>query len=236
LSAQSLESTLGFRFKDQGLLRQALVHRSYLNEQGGSSLDSYERLEFLGDAVLELVVSTEIYRLLPSLTEGELTKTRAALVCGPALAALGRQLALGEHLLLGKGEEATGGRQRESNLAAAFEAVVAAIYLDQGPDPARQFILKLLAPQLAAFSATGQAPENPKSRLQEYFQGLGRSSPRYHLISVEGPDHSPRFTVAARVEDQVVGSGQGGKKADAEKAAAEDALARLGVLLTNDDS
>lgn len=229
MAKQPLESILGFRFNNQGLLRQALVHRSYLNEIGGPSLDSYERMEFLGDAILEVVISSELYRLLPNLTEGELTKTRAALVCGASLAQIARQLTLGDYLMLGKGEEATGGRSRESNLAATFEALVAAVYLDQGHEKAQEFILNLFADQLDTYSQTGQAPENPKSRLQEYFQGLGRPSPRYHVISTDGPDHNPVFTVEARVEDEVVGTGQGGKKADAEKAAAEDSLGRLAV-------
>ncbi|MFQ6027538.1 MAG: ribonuclease III [Dehalococcoidia bacterium] len=229
MSLQPLESILGFRFNNQGLLRQALVHRSFLNEQGGSPLESYERMEFLGDAILELVVSCELYRILPNLSEGELTKSRAALVCGPSLAKIARRLTLGDYLMLGKGEEATGGRMRESNLAAALEAVVAAIYLDQGQEKAQEFILKMLSAQLENFSQTGAAPENPKSRLQEHFQGLGRPSPKYQVVSTEGPDHSPVFTVEVRVEEDVIGTGQGGKKADAEKSAAEDALARLSV-------
>jgi ribonuclease-3 len=227
LATDRLEKILGLRFRDCDLLRQALAHRSFLNEQDGSPLDSYERMEFLGDAVLELVVSNELYQRLPDLNEGELTKARAALVCGESLSQLAQTLSLGEFLLLGKGEEASGGRQRESLLAAAFEAVVAAIYLDQGYGQARQFILGALAGQLEEFCRRGAPPENPKSQLQEYFQGLGRPSPRYRLVSAEGPDHSPLFTIEAVVEDQVVGTGQGGKKAEAERAAALDALGRV---------
>ena len=129
---ESLESSLGLRFKDRGLLKQALVHRSFLNEQGGSSLDSYERMEFLGDAVLELVISTELYHNLPRVTEGELTKGRSALVCRPSLAKVARRLSLGDYLSLGKGEKGSGGQQRESILEEVFESVVAAVYLDQG--------------------------------------------------------------------------------------------------------
>ena len=234
LAVDRLEKILGLRFLDQGLLQPALVHRSFLNEQGGSPLDSYERLEFLGDAVLELVVSTELYQRLPDLTEGELTKSRASLVCGESLSQVAQRLSLGEFLLLGKGEEASGGRRRDSILAAAFEAVVAAVYLDQGYDHARRFILRVMGAEIEEFSRRGAPPENPKGRLQEYFQGLGRTSPHYRVVSSEGPDHSPVFTIEAVVDDEVVGTGQGGKKADAERAAAQDALARitgeLGVL------
>lgn len=227
MATDQLEKILGLSFRDRDLLRQALAHRSYLNEQDGSSLDSYERMEFLGDAVLELVVSNELYQRLPLLNEGELTKARAALVCRESLSQLAQSLSLGEFLLLGKGEEAAGGRQRESLLAAVFEAVVAAIYLDQGYDQARRFILSTLTEQLDEVCRRGAPPENPKSQLQEYFQGLGRPSPRYRLVSAEGPDHSPVFTIEAVVEDQVVGTGQGGKKAEAERSAALDALGRV---------
>lgn len=227
MATDQLEKILGLSFRDRDLLRQALAHRSYLNEQDGSSLDSYERMEFLGDAVLELVVSNELYQRLPHLNEGELTKARAALVCRESLSQLAQTLSLGEFLLLGKGEEAAGGRQRESLLAAVFEAVVAAIYLDQGYDQARRFILSTLTEQLDEVCRRGTPPENPKSQLQEYFQGLGRPSPRYRLVSAEGPDHSPVFTIEAVVEDQVVGTGQGGKKAEAERSAALDALGRV---------
>ena len=227
MATDHLERIIGLRFWNQGLLRQALVHRSFLNEQGGSPLDSYERMEFLGDAVLELAISTELYRRLPYLTEGELTKGRAALVCRESLSQVAQRLHLGEFLLLGRGEEATGGRQRDSNLAACFEALVAAVYLDQGYDEARRFILRVMEKELEEFCHQGAPPENPKSRLQEYFQGSGRPSPRYRVVSSQGPDHRPVFTVEVMVEEQVVGIGQGGKKADAERAAAQDALARL---------
>jgi ribonuclease-3 len=227
LATDRLERIIGLRFWNQGLLQQALVHRSFLNEQGGSPLGSYERMEFLGDAVLELAISTELYRRLPYLTEGELTKGRAALVCRESLSQVAQRLHLGEFLLLGRGEEATGGRQRDSNLAACFEALVAAVYLDQGYDEARRFILQVMERELEEFCHQGAPPENPKSRLQEYFQGVGRPSPRYRVVSSQGPDHRPVFTVEVMVEEQVVGIGQGGKKADAERAAAQDALARL---------
>jgi len=225
-SARRLESVLGLRFRHPELLRQALRHRSFLNEQGGEASDSYERLELLGDAVLGLVTAAELYRRYPDLPEGELTKSRAALVCQETLAQVARRLELGDFLLLGKGEEANDGRRRDSILAAAFEAVVAAVYLDRDYATARRFLLRVLAEELDGFSQQGLPQENPKSRLQEHVQGLGQPAPRYRVVSTEGPDHSPLFTVEVLVEDQVAGVGQGRKKADAERAAAQEALTR----------
>ncbi len=230
MGVERLASSLGLQFSDQGLLQQALVHRSFINEQNGTPLESYERMEFLGDAVLELVISTELYQQLPQLPEGELTKIRSSLVCGESLAKATQSLELGSFLLLGRGEEASGGRQRESILAAAFEALVAAIYLDQGYTQAQEFILKALQPDLAVLYQKGASPDNPKSMLQEHVQGQGRPAPRYQLVSSEGPDHSPIFTVEVLVGDEVMGTGNGGKKADAERAAARDALSRSGIL------
>ncbi len=227
MTTERLEPALGLKFRDPKLLRQALVHRSFLNEQGGPPTDSYERLEYLGDAVIELTVSTELFRRFPTLSEGELTKSRAALVCGESLARMARRLELGEFLLLGKGEEATGGRRRDSILAAAFESVVAAIYLDQGFDHASRFVLQAMEPELEVFFQQGLPPENPKSQLQEYVQASGRPTPRYRILSTEGPDHQPVFTVEVTVEDEAVGEGRGGNRADAERSAAEDALGRL---------
>ena len=222
-----LETVLGLEFRDPRLLQQALVHRSYLNEQEGSAGGSYERMEFLGDAVLELMVSTELYRRFPDMDEGELTKSRASLVCRETLAQVARRLHLGEFLLVGKGEEATGGRYRDSILASAFEAVVAAVYLDLGYTEAMRFLLQTMSEELDQFTREGPPPENPKSHLQEYIQGLGRAAPHYRLVSSDGPDHSPVFTIEVLVEDEVVGTGQGGRKADAERTAALDALVRL---------
>jgi len=227
LGTQSLQAALGIKFREPGLLWNALVHRSYVNEQGGSSSDSYERLEFLGDAVIELAVSNRLYEILPRHSEGGLTKARANLVCGESLARIAERLGLGGFLMLGKGEEATGGRQRETTLAAAMESVVAAVYLDQGFEAARGFILRVMAPELDEFFQRGTAPDNPKSRLQEVIQAAGRATPRYQLASSEGPDHDPWFNVDVLVEDEVVGRGQGGKKVDAERAAATDALEKL---------
>lgn len=221
---EDLETSLGLSFKDRGLLRQALVHRSFLNEHNGSPLDSYERLEFLGDAVLELVISTELYQALPGLTEGELTKGRSSLVCRPSLARAARRLSLGSYLALGKGEMESGGKNRESILEEAFESIVAAIYLDQGYEASRQFILNSLGPELREYCQSGEPAQNPKSQLQELVQGLGQPTPRYQLVSSEGPDHQPVFTVEVLVGDESLAQGTGSRKSDAERAAAQTAL------------
>ena len=219
-----LEPKLGVTFREPELLQQALVHRSYVNEQGGAPGDSYERMEFLGDAVLELAISTKIYQLLPGHTEGELTKGRASLVCGESLARVARRLGLGAFILLGKGEEANGGRDRESTLAAAMESVVAAVYLDQGFAEAQRFVLRAMSQELEQYLRQGSAPSNPKSLFQELVQRQGNATPRYRLASSRGPDHEPIFTVEVVVDDRVFGRGQGGKKADAEREVARDAL------------
>ena len=226
-AVSELEASLGLRFNDRGLLRQALVHRSFLNEQGGSPLDSYERMEFLGDAVLELVVSTELYRNLPRVTEGELTKGRSALVCRSSLARAARRRSLGQYLALGRGERDSGGGQRESILEEAFESVVAAVYLDQGYDAARRFILDSLEPELSDYCRRGTMPENPKSLLQETLQGRGFATPRYQVVAVDGPAHQPVFTVEVRVGGEVLARGSGGKKVEAEQDAARQALALI---------
>ena len=221
------DSLLGFRFRDPSLFRRALVHRSYCNEHGLDATESYERLEFLGDAVLELTVSAHLYRQFPDSDEGQLTKARSWLVRGEALAQVARRWRLGERLLVGRGVEASGGRNQDSVLAAAVEAVIAAVYLDQGMEAARQFISVNMIDELASMSLSGPPPENPKSRLQEYLQGQGMPAPTYRLAHREGPDHSPVFTVEALVCGEIIGQGQGGRKSDAERAAAEAALAAL---------
>lgn len=229
LMIDRLEASLGLSFNDRRLLQKALIHKSYLNEQGGSPLESYERLEFLGDAVVELVISTEIYRRLPQLGEGELSKIRAELVCRESLSQAAQAMDLGGFISLGKGEEASGGRARDSILEAAFEALVAAIYLDQGFESARSFILKRLKPGLEAVFQRGFPPQNPKSALQEHFQGRGKPAPHYQLVSAQGPDHRPEFTVEVLIGKEVIGAGRGGKKADAERAAALDALNQAAI-------
>jgi len=226
-STKALETALGFSFKDPSLLHQALVHLSYCNEHGLEPADSYERMEFLGDAVLELAISTEIYLRFPDADEGELTKTRSSLVRRETLAKIARRINLGSYLFVGKGVETTNGRQQDSVLAAAFEALIAAVYIDQGNEFTRQVILRLFDTELAHAQQSGGPPENPKSLLQELVQGQGLDPPTYDLVSSEGPDHGPVFTVNVLVNGQVVGTGAGGKKSEAEGVAAQAALAAL---------
>ena len=224
MASHPLESILGVTFKDQGLLERALVHRSYVNEVGGKPADSYERMEFLGDAALELAISTHLYQLLPDHSEGDLTKGRASLVCGESLAGVAKRLGLSEYIVFGKGEGLSGGGYRESTLAAAMEAVVAAVYLDQGFAETQRFVLRVMAPELKHYLEQGTAPANSKSLLQEQVQSNGLPSPVYRLVESQGPDHDPEFTVVVLVDGEVAGQGRGGKKADAERAAARDAL------------
>ncbi|HCP24831.1 MAG: ribonuclease III [SAR202 cluster bacterium] len=224
-SFKALESLLGFSFKDPSLLRLALVHSSYCNENDLDPTESYERLEFLGDAVLELAISTELYRRFPQSDEGKLTKTRSSLVRKETLADVARRINLADFLIVGRGVETTEGHRQDSVLSSAFEALVAAIYIDQGNEFTRQFVLQLMDPELNRAEELGAPPENPKSRLQEMVQGQGMEPPKYRLVSSEGPDHGPVFTVEVLVNDQVVGAGSGGKKSDAESAAARSALA-----------
>jgi len=209
------------------LLHQALVHLSYCNENGLDSAASYERLEFLGDAVLELAVSTELYSRFPDADEGELTKTRSSLVRRETLAGIARRIDLGSYLFVGRGVETSNGREQDSVLAAAFEALIAAVYIDQGNEFARNLVLQLFDPELAQTEKTDGPPENPKSLLQELVQGQGLNPPTYNLVSSEGPDHGPVFTVDVLVNGQVVGTGTGGKKSEAEGVAARAALAAL---------
>ena len=225
--ARNSASLLGFQFRDPSLLDHALVHRSYCNEHGLEASDSYERLEFLGDAVLELVISGLLYRLLPDADEGKLTKARSSLVKGKVLAGVAHRLGLGEILKVGQGVEESGGREQDSVLAATFEAVIAAVYLDQGLDAAREFVCRNMAAELADVSRLESPPENPKSRLQELLQGHGLPTPSYRLTGRAGPDHNPLFLVEALVGERIIGQGQGGRKSEAERSAAEAALELL---------
>ena len=218
-----LEKRLGTRFRDRSLLQQALVHRSYLNEALDPGLGSNERLEFLGDAVLGLVVAARLYADYPEHAEGQLTELRAALVRRETLTRVARRLSLGEHLFLGRGEESAGGKGRSSNLTCAYEAVVGAAYLDGGIDKARRFVMRSLAPEFAALPK-GRIPADPKSRLQEVLQARYQRPPAYKVLRDEGPDHSKVFTVQVLVGRKVLGEGQGKSKQQAEKEAARHAL------------
>lgn len=220
---QDLERALGVRFKNHALLRQAVTHSSFLNEHPDEQLADYERLEFLGDAFLGWVVADELLKRYPSFMEGDLTRARASLVRGTTLAEIARELGAGKHLILGAGEEATGGRERGSSLAAVLEALVGAVLLDRGEKEARRLVLDWLGNAMGSLGPGG-APRDAKSSLQEACQRLGLPLPVYETIAEEGSSHAKRFTVRVMVDGEPRGDGEGNRKADAEQAAAADAL------------
>jgi ribonuclease-3 len=216
-------------FRDRRLLQQAFVHRSYLNEQSlnDSTLADNERLEFLGDSVLGFVVSDQLYRLFPEAREGDLTHLRTVLVRRETLAQLAGAMEIGSHLLLGVGEEESGGRMRSATLCAAFEALVGALFLDQGLDKVREF----LAPQVEGILEQMQVsvmPKDPKSRFQEWAQHAYNYTPRYRVVEQFGPDHAKTFVTVVTVKNEPLGIGVGNSKQDASQAAAASALFRAG--------
>ena len=221
-----LQAALIFEFRDLEFLELALVHSSYTNEHADLFPESNERLEFLGDAVLDSVIAAELYHRFPSMSEGELTTAKSALVRGDTLAQMAQELDLGRLLLLGQGEERHGGRGRVSNLAGALEAVLGGAFLDQGYDATCRMILRLFSPLLNRLTQGG-VPTNPKSRLQEMVQRQGQASPSYRIVLETGPDHAKHFVAEALVDGQPMGRGSGQRKGEAETAAAQDALARL---------
>ncbi len=220
-----LERMIGIRFQNRELLQEALSHSSYANEKK-KQRHSNERLEFLGDSVLSIVVSQYLFENYPDLPEGELTKIRAALVCEKSLHRFALQIRLGDFLLLGKGEAHTGGRQRPSILADAFEAVIAAIYLDKGLEAARQHILRFIPKNLLEnrFMLFGDY----KTALQEVIQKNPEEKVEYLLIDESGPDHSKTFSVEVCLNSNVIGRGSGKSKKEAEQMAAREALALMG--------
>ena len=228
MNPSALELKTKLRFKNRRLLEQALAHPSYLNElqDDPGPGESYERLEFLGDSVLGLVITLELYKRHSDLTEGDLTKLRASLVRSSTLAGVARRLELGQNLNLGKGEESTGGRDRDSNLADAFEALTGAIFLDKGFDTATRFVLGTMREEIESIMKDG-VPEDPKSRLQELIQRTGGTAPSYRVVKSGGPDHHKSFSVEVVMDGRVIGTGHGKRKLDAEKQAASEALDSL---------
>jgi len=220
---RELAARLRVTFKDPALLRQALVHTSYLNENPGIDVGSNERLEFLGDAALGVVVAQELYREYPDVDEGKLTELRAHLVRRDTLARAAARFDLGEYLQLGRGEDAAGGRKRPTNLARAYEALVGAIFLDGGLTKVRAFVKRTLKPELSGLRSGGM-PHDPKSRLQEVIQSRWQTTPTYKLVKTEGPDHARRFTVQVQINGRLLGTGEGRSKQMAEKEAAQQAL------------
>lgn len=221
--ATPIERALGVRFKDTGLRRMALTHRSYAFEQ--DSTETNERLEFLGDAVLGLVVTDLAYARFPDLPEGELAKLRAATVNMLTLADIARELGLGQEILVGKGEELSGGRDKTSIVADAMEAVLGAVYLDRGLGAARDLIERLFWPRMAAY-ARGEGDRDYKTGLQELAAQDVGTIPQYRVIE-EGPDHAKEFTATVLIGGEAYGSGEGRSKKEAEQRAAREAYDRL---------
>lgn len=220
---EQLERTIGYTFHNKKLLKQALTHSSYANEKKLGKLGCNERLEFLGDAVLELVSSDVLYARFPKIPEGELTKKRASLVCEPSLAYCARQFDLPKYLLLGRGEDMTGGRMRDSIVSDATEALLGAIYLDGGFEKARDFVLRFILNDIEH----KQLFYDSKTILQEMVQEKGRQALEYVLTGESGPDHNKQFSVEARINGEVLGNGSGHTKKAAEQAAAYQAIRRL---------
>lgn len=225
-SADSSSAPFKYRFNDSALLDEALTHKSYVNERKGSSQSHNERLEFLGDAVLSLIVSDYLATRYPQLSEGALSKLKAKLVSEPSLAAAARRLDLGVRLRLGRGEELSKGREKTSLLADGLEAVIAAVYLDGGLEAGRAFTLDALSEELGHIESSQTKPgdDDYKTRFQEWCQRRYELLPRYITVHETGPDHQKRFRVEVSVGEQVVGCGQGYSKKEAEQAAAKLAL------------
>jgi len=223
LDFAELEGKIGYTFKEKSLLRQALTHSSFANEQKINKTGDYERLEFLGDAVLEVVSSEFLFHKYPNVPEGELTKMRASMVCEPSLAFCARDLELGQFLRLGKGEESTGGRNRESIIADVMEAIAGAIFLDGGMECSKEFIQRFILSDLE----DKQLFFDSKSMLQELLQGKLKKEFRYVLLDEQGPEHEKIFSVEVIVEEERLGMGRGRSKKLAEQQAAYQALLAL---------
>ena len=220
MKMEQLEEKIGYQFRDRKLLKQAMCHSSYANERHMDRLLNNERLEFLGDAVLELITSEFLYQSYPKMPEGEATRTRASIVCEQTLSLCARELGLGAFLLLGKGEDLTGGRERDSVTSDAMEALLGAIYLDGGFANAKEFVLNFILNDIEHKKLFFDS----KTILQEEIQGETTESLHYELIREEGPDHNKRFMVHACLGEQVIGIGSGRTKKAAEQEAAYRAL------------
>ncbi len=221
-----LQRTLGVPFEQQELLTQALTHSSYANENPGTAPSSNERLEFLGDAILGLIVAENLFQDFPSMAEGEMTRVRSILVKQDTLARVAETINLGSYLYLGKGEESSGGREKPANLARALEALIAAVYLDHGYEVTEQFVLEILDGELANILYQGTIVDY-KSQLQELLQAKAQQTPVYNLIETEGPDHDKKFTVEVKLGNEVLATGTGRSKKKAETEAARIALEKL---------
>jgi len=226
---EKLANTLQLSFQDPRLLQHAFIHRSYLNEiTEESDLKDNERLEFLGDAIINFIVSEELFERYPDHPEGPLTNLRAALVRKETLARLAEQANLGEYLWLGHGEEESGGRERPATLCAVFEALVGAVYVDRGIEAARNFVLPIMHEELSRIEENA-LEKDPKSRLQEWVQSNKNLTPRYREIEKFGPDHAKTFIMQVTIGGEMYGVAQGRSKQEATQAAAAGALYKLGL-------
>ena len=221
---KDLEAAIGYRFKNITLLQNALTHSSYANERWHNSLKSNERLEFLGDSILGMVVAEYLYKTFPDRPEGELTRMRADMVCEKTLAAVAARIELGRHLMLGNGEEQSGGRSRDSILADAVESVIAASFLDGGMEAARKLIEKFILVEVPVKKLNNA---DYKTALQELVQQKKNQTLSYRLVGESGPDHDKRFDVEVSLNGCVIGIGSGSSKKRAEQMAAQDALEKL---------
>jgi ribonuclease III len=220
----NIQQQIGHTFKDAELLERALTHKSYANENRVPYHN--ERMEFLGDAVLSLVISEYLMKACPDSTEGDLSRLRAAVVSEPALAAISREIGLGDHLLLGKGEDQTGGRNKDSLLADCLEALIAAVYLDSGKDAAESLVIRLFEEVIKKTSASGGSLDY-KTGLQELCQEQLKQLPEYRVVSETGPDHQKQFEMEVWIKGQFTGRGIGKSKKEAEQRAAREALEKL---------
>lgn len=223
---QELERELNYNFKEKLYLHRALTHSSYSNENKKDKLKNNERLEFLGDSVLGLIISEYLFSRYLTLEEGQLTKIRAKIVCESSLGDASRKLNLGEYMLFGRGEELTGGRERTSILSDAFEALIAAIFLDGGMECARIFVLKSLG-QVIEDAVQGKLFIDYKTRLQEIIQVQKGNRIKYDIVNEEGPDHAKIFFTEVRLNDEIIGVGSGHSKKESEQEAAKEGLKRL---------
>ena len=226
---EALQRAIGYRFRDIGLLEHAMTHTSRANEDVSGGVLDNESLEFLGDAVLGFVVADQLFRQFPSFDEGQKSKTKASLVSTAALARQAERLGLGDHLLLGRGEEKTGGRRKQALLADGYEALIAAIYLDGGVERARAFILRAFGPLIDDIRRHGLTGQDHKSSLQEYLQAHDRGLPEYRLAGTIGPDHRKLFEVDVIVGGERIASATGPSKKEAEQEAARMALEKLRI-------
>lgn len=218
-----LQKTISYTFNNNNILKEALTHSSFANESKTKKIKYNERLEFLGDSILGLVISEYIFLKYKHLPEGELTKVRAMVVCEPSLARQSKEIQLGNYLLLGKGEEFTGGRERESILADAFEALIGAIYIDGGIETAKNFILNYFLESID-LASKGVLFRDYKTHLQELLQSKSSDKIVYNVIKEHGPDHNKIFDVEVSIGDRVIGRGSGKSKKEAEQRAAEEAI------------